>query len=172
MTTVKKFKWWWGWNSEKVENWLEEQEANGLRLDKVSLFGTRFHFVENASQKVRYSIDYQPKIDKDYINLIHDDGWELIPVGAGWYVCRKEYEHERPHLYSDYDSLIDRNKKLLSLLIACSLPAFAVWPTVIENQNDFFTVLLLLLILFYLFSFTKLMSSNKLLQKKKEINGR
>ena len=32
-------------------------------------------------------------------------------------MLRKEYEDERPELYTDFDALIGRNKKLLSIMI-------------------------------------------------------
>ena len=36
--------WWWGWNIEKVENWLEEMEKNGWNLIKVDFTKMRFKF--------------------------------------------------------------------------------------------------------------------------------
>jgi hypothetical protein len=169
---MKVFKWWWGWNTEKIENWLEEMEAKGLRLSDVSWGGTIFRFEEVAPRKVSYCIDYQPKLEKDYINLIQEDNWELIPMGAGWHICRQEYESECPDLYTDYDSLIDRNKKLLAIIVAIGVPAFTVWPTLIKNQNYFPSALLAVVCLFYIFSIVNLLNSNRLLNEKKRINDK
>ena len=41
---IKQFKWWWAWDYEKIEKWLEDMEAGGLRLVDVTIDGTYFHF--------------------------------------------------------------------------------------------------------------------------------
>ena len=43
--------WWWGWNTEKVENWLEEMEKNGWNLTKVDFFQVRFSFKKGKSEE-------------------------------------------------------------------------------------------------------------------------
>lgn len=79
MSTLKT-SWylWWGWNPEKVEDWLEDMESKGWNLYQVDMLATRFKFKKDASQKVRYCVDYQPNIETQYIKLFNDDGWELI----------------------------------------------------------------------------------------------
>ncbi len=172
MLKLTVFKWWWGWNSDSVEEWLEQMEAKGLRLDKVTGIGTRFHFTEAEPKKVRYCIDFQEKLNREYIDLVHDDGWELIPMGSGWYVFRKEYDEERPNLYTDLDSLLVRNKKLFSVILAGSIPTIACWPSVIRNGNNFFTVVLIMICIFYLFAAVKLKGSIDLIKEKKQLSDK
>lgn len=115
---IKIFKWWWAWKFEEVEDWLERMEASGLRL-----VGTRlqvfFNFEKCIPTKARYCIDYQTKLTPEYLTIISDDGWKLYQVGMGWYILRKEYQEERPELYTDFEALIARNKTLLAIILIC-----------------------------------------------------
>ncbi len=115
---IKVFKWWWAWNFEEVEDWLERMEAGGLRLVETKFNGVYFCFEKCTPTKARYCIDYQNKLTPEYITIINDDGWKLHQIGMGWYCLRKEYqEEERPELYTDFEGLIARNKVLLSIVI-------------------------------------------------------
>jgi hypothetical protein len=113
---IKIFKLWWAWDYEKIENWLEEMEASGLRLAKTRIKGLLFYFEKCNPGRARYCVDYQSKLAPDYIKLISDDNWELFQVGMGWYILRKEYRGERPSLYTDFESLVARNKSLLLVI--------------------------------------------------------
>lgn len=118
---IKVFKWWWAWEYEKIENWLEDMEAGGMRMVETKINGLYFYFERCKPGKARYCIDYQNKLTPNYITLVKDDGWELFQVGWGWYILRKEYEDERPDLYTDFESLIARNKSLLALVAVCTI---------------------------------------------------
>jgi len=117
---IKVFKWWWAWDFEIIEHWLERMEAGGLRLVETRFKGVFFYFEKCAPTKARYCVDYQTKLTPDYMTIINDDGWKLYQVGLGWYMLRKEYQDERPELYTDFQGLIARNKSLLTLII-CGL---------------------------------------------------
>jgi hypothetical protein len=116
VTMIKIFKWWWAWDYEKIEEWLENMEASGLRLVKTTFDGVRFHFERCTPVKARYCIDYQARLTPEYITLLNDDGWDLYKIGFGWYILRKEYQQQRPELYNNFDGLIARNKSLLRIL--------------------------------------------------------
>lgn len=115
---IKIFKWWWAWDYEMIEEWLERMEVGGLRLIETRATGVYFCFEKCIPTKARYCIDYQTKLTPDYMTIINDDGWKLYQVGAGWYILRKEYQEERPNLYTDFEGLIARNKSLLTLMVA------------------------------------------------------
>ncbi|QNU65944.1 DUF2812 domain-containing protein [Ruminiclostridium herbifermentans] len=121
---IRIFKWWWAWNYEKIESWLESMENSGLRLVKTKFKGVVFYFENCTPTKARYCIDYQDKLTPEYISIINDAGWKINQIGMGWYVLRKQYEDERPELYTDFDALIARNKKLLRIMIGGLLLEF------------------------------------------------
>lgn len=114
---IKVFKWWWAWEYEKIEDWLERMEAGGLRLVETRLGGIYFCFEKCVPTKARYCVDFQSKLTPEYMTIIHDDGWKLYQLKMGWYLLRKEYEGERPNLYNDFEGLLIRNRVLLTIVI-------------------------------------------------------
>ena len=130
MKEVKKiYKWWWGWNPDKIEHWLESMEANGWHLFHADMGAVRFHFEKHEPGQVRYCVDYQDKITPEYRSLFEDAGWELVYTGLGWYIWRMAYDAERPEIYTDSDSLISRNNRLMGVLgatVAMQLPLYFV----------------------------------------------
>ncbi len=112
---IRIFKWWWVWDYEEIENWLEQMEAGGLRLVETRFDGVVFCFEKCIPSKARYCIDYQSKLTPEYMTIINDDGWKLYQIGFGWYILRKQYEGERPDLYTDFEGLIARNRSLLTI---------------------------------------------------------
>lgn len=114
---IRIFKWWWAWEYEKIENWLESMEAGGLRLVETRFDGVVFCFEKCIPGKARYCIDYQSKLTPEYVAIINDDGWKMYQIGFGWYILRKEYEEEKPDLYTDFEGLIARSKALLAMVV-------------------------------------------------------
>ncbi len=124
MNTIKtSWFYWWAWSSEKMELWLEKLELEGWNLYQVDFAGIRFKFKRGVKQSIRYCVDFQPLINDDYITLFQEDGWELLWSGAGgWYLWKKSYQDERPEIFTDTNSLIDRNNRLTRILV----PLFAM----------------------------------------------
>ncbi|MGB9936504.1 MAG: DUF2812 domain-containing protein [Methanobacterium sp.] len=115
MSEIKTaWHWWWGWNPEKIENWLEGMENDGWNLSKIDFNYLRFKFEKGEARKVRYCVDYQNKVDDNYFEILKEDGWELVGNKyIPWYMWRKSYENERPNIYTDAKSLMERNNRLL-----------------------------------------------------------
>jgi len=134
---IKIFKWWWAWDYEMIEEWLERIESGGLRLIETRATGVYFCFEKCIPTKARYCIDYQTKLTPDYMTIINDDGWKLYQVGAGWYILRKEYQEERPNLYTDFEGLIARNKSLLTLMVALLFIEFLAISSMIWDTYRF-----------------------------------
>jgi hypothetical protein len=112
------FKWWWGWNPEKIERWIEDQESQGWNLVEVSCIGTVFRFQEGPKRRIACRIDYQgqPGFDHEYLNLFGDAGWTLIHQTQGWYFWKQAYTDVKPEIFTDTQSLIDRNRRQMRLL--------------------------------------------------------
>ena len=114
-------KWWWAWEPEKIEDWLEAKEAQGWHAVSGSGIGVKYCFVRGVPRKVRYCADYQNKVTAEYERLFNDAGWELLYKTQGWYIWRKNYDEERPEIYYDVESAIDRNQRVMMLLIALGM---------------------------------------------------
>lgn len=123
--TKISFKWWWAWSPEKLENWLEDMESKGWQLFRIGGGAIIFHFKKGMPRKISYCVDYQSKVEPEYLNLFEDAGWKLVYSGMGWYIWSLKYEGAKPEIYTDIDSLIRRNKsivKLILILIAVNIP--------------------------------------------------
>ncbi len=130
---VRIYKMWWAWNYEEIENWLEKMEAGGLRLVETRINGVIFYFEKCKPSNARYCIDYQTKLTPDYLSIINDDGWNLYQVGMGWYILRKEYQQDRPELYTDFEALIARNKATLFVILILLMFELLVLGSLVYN---------------------------------------
>lgn len=168
--TKQVFKWWDGSQSEIITAWLERMEADGWHLVRVSWNGLRFHFEKGSSRKMSYCIDYQPKADRNYSGIFEDTGWEPIYNNTGWYIWRQSYQDTKPEIFTDIDSIIDRNKRLITVFttLFCALIVILISNIV----NDFILPLLFLYIpvlSLLAISLYRLTGENKRLQAKKDI---
>ncbi len=171
---IKIFKWWWAWEHEKIENWLEEMESNGHRLVETRIKGLLFYFERCQPTKARYCIDYQSKLTPDYVTLVRDDGWELYQIGMGWYILRKQYEDERPELYTDFESLIARNKTLLAIVVVATIMECVsfgnlIWDTYNDSNKAMLPVLCIfgsLILAFFSFIITNVVMQITKFRKK------
>ena len=124
---VTQFKWFWAWQDDKQEDWLEAMSQEGLHLQSIKAFG-RYVFEPGAPRKYTYRMDFDQTSgkDSDYFHLIREAGWKRITEVAGWQYWRKEArEGKTPELYTDTESKIRKYQRLLVSLLLPS-PAFIV----------------------------------------------
>lgn len=170
----RMFKWWVSWEPEKIEKWLEEMETKGWRLKKADWNAIRFQFQRGEPRQIRYCVDYQDKKDEDYIQLFKEIGWQLIYSGAGWYIWRMPFTEQRPEIYSDFDSLISRNKRVLSLLyivLIAQLPILFVnlFVNKLHNPVVLTTVCLHLFVICLLpYGISRIVTTNRRLSEKRD----
>lgn len=105
-----------------MEAWLERLEESGWKLRQVKFLQMYFVFEQDQNEnktkkKVSYSIDFHPGIKDQYSVICEDDGWVLKSTFFGWYIWRKESECEVVKLYTDYESIIERNRRIYMFLI-------------------------------------------------------
>ena len=171
----KVFKLWWGWNPGSIEKYLEEMAADGWRLVTVEFAQMMFGFVKDEPGKTSYCVDYQSSPSAEYIAMIEDDGWELVNKSAGWIMLRKDYEGARPKIYTDNQSLISRNNRvLIILIIAVLLQIPFITMLILDNGfAEHFAVAVTVsalyfpLLLLMLFGIARIFISNRTLQKQK-----
>jgi len=159
--------WWWGWNPTNMEYMLERMEASGWKLFQVDFYGLRFKFRRGKAETVRYSVDYQPKTEEDYLSLFDEDGWEMKWTGAGgWYLWRKPYTAERPDIFTDSNSLIERNNRLIKLLkpLFFMLIIFFMMLLVSDKRFQWLLWFYVPLIALYIFMLAQLQKYNKKLK--------
>jgi len=118
-TIVTKFKWFWAWQDQAEENWLDRMSQEGYHLSSVALPGF-YTFSVAEPRNYFYRLDYRMfrKKDKEaYLQLFKDAGWEYIGEMSAWQYFRKEGSvAETPEIFTDVESKIAKYKRVLLYL--------------------------------------------------------
>lgn len=118
MKEKRIFRWWWSWNAEKTSTWLESMAKNGWILQRTTCSMLNFYFTKETPRRLSFSADYQTANHKEYVTFMTQAGWNLVSETGGWHLWSKEYgdNEGKPGFFSDTDSLISRNNRILALL--------------------------------------------------------
>lgn len=126
---VSKFKWFWGWQDDKQEAWLEEMSREGLQMTNIKAFG-RYVFKVDTTKEYVYRMDFDRTSgrDSDYFRLIEEAGWERVIQVLGWQYWRKETsEGKSAEIFTDNESKIKKYQRFLtSLFVPTSGSSFIV----------------------------------------------
>lgn len=131
----KVFKWWFAWEPEKVENFLECMALQGWHAAHVGGMLVGFLFEHGEPKKIRYCLDYQQQEKPEYMRIFADSGWTLLRKSMGWYLWSREYENERPEIFTDSDSLIRRNRGVLATMLVLLCTQVPLWAANVYNLS-------------------------------------
>jgi len=177
--TKKIFKFWFGWNIEKVEKWLEKKGEKGWDLVSIGFAGLWFTFEKVEQLKKTYSIDFQMSPKDDYFQLYKDAGWELVSKGSGWYYWSQEYEGQKPESFTDIDSLVERLRRqirFLAIIWVIQIPNYLfITRRIREGSGTFYKTIFVIILVFLILMTTAMIKfiweTNKLKRKKDGISG-
>jgi hypothetical protein len=115
-TTLEKNKWFWPWQDEKEEAWLEEMSQIGWHLKSIHL-PCIYTFSKGEPCRNTYRLDYMP-IRKtkfqEYLQVFQDAGWEYIGEMSNWRYWRKTVATGEPaEIFTDNESKIKKYQRLL-----------------------------------------------------------
>ena len=108
-------KWFWVWQFEKEEAWLNEMAANGWVLDGVGFCRYHFSRCEPGEYTVRTEMH---AYDEGYVKFMEETGAEYVGRMMTWIYFRKKTEDGVFDLYSDIDSKISHLDRIGKLLVA------------------------------------------------------
>lgn len=102
-------KWFWVWNFEKEEKWLNEMAAKGLSL--VSVGFCKYEFEDSMPGEYRVCLQLLDKTphhpeSKKYIEFLETTGAEHVGSFTRWVYFRKKATDGDFELFSDNDSRI------------------------------------------------------------------
>ena len=103
METKKVFKWYWVWDFEKEEQWLNEMAAQGWALSRVGWCTYHFERTEPGEYEVRLECR---KADDGYLSFVQETGAEYLGRVFMWIYFRRKSEKGRFELNGDLDSRI------------------------------------------------------------------
>ena len=115
---VRKVKWFWPWQDDLEETWLEQMSQQGLHLNQTHIPIT-YDFAQGSSQNYTYRLDFQdslkPKNKDEYLRLFTDAGWEHLGQMGGWQYFRKPVgsEGER-EIFTDSESKIQKYNRFMT----------------------------------------------------------
>lgn len=105
METKKVIKWFWVWDYEKEELWLNAMAQEGWALQRVGFATYYFERTEPGEYIVRLECR---KKDEGYVSFVTDMGAEYIGRIAMWVYFRRKSEQGEFELNGDLDSRIEQ----------------------------------------------------------------
>ncbi len=106
-------KWFWVWEYEKEEEWLNEMAADGWVLESVGL--CRYTFVRCEPGEYTVRTEMHP-YDESYVRFMEETGAEYVGRMMMWIYFRKKTEDGVFDLYSDLGSRISHLERIGRLL--------------------------------------------------------
>ena len=115
---VVRWRYAWQYSPDRLEQWLEKMELEGLNLHRVSKLGVKFLFARGSSRRVKYCADYRTVTEPGYFDTHRDAGWDPVFTSltsfASWTIWAQEYAEgeEPPELYSDKSDLLKHARRV------------------------------------------------------------
>lgn len=109
-------KWFWIWDFEKEERWLNEMAMEGWTLAEVGFCRFTFEKTEPGAYIVRTEMHGE---DEEYLRFLEELGAEYVGRVVQWIYIRRPAEEGPFELFSDIDSRIrylDRIGKVLLII--------------------------------------------------------
>ena len=106
-------KWFWVWEFEKEEQWLNEMAQSGWLLDGVGFCRYEFLSCEPGTYTVRLEMRDD---DPAYLELMAETGAEYVGRMVKWIYFRKPVERGTFDIFSDMDSRIAHLKRIARML--------------------------------------------------------
>ncbi len=106
-------KWFWVWDFEKEEDWLNEMALNGWALDGIGY--CTYHFVRCEPGEYNIRLEMHP-YDEEYVSFMEETGAEYIGRMMMWIYFRKKTVDGAFDLFSDIDSRISHLNKICRIL--------------------------------------------------------
>jgi len=120
MNEIKKqFKFFWPWQDQAQEKWLEEQSQSGYHLKEPNNLMGVYTFERGDPESYTYRLDFQSDLNRDkdaYFTLFEDAGWEYLGESS-WQYFRKPYQAGTSNeIFSDNQSKIKKYERLVLYL--------------------------------------------------------
>lgn len=117
-------KWFWAWDFEKEEKWLNEMAAKGLAL--VDYTFCRYSFEECEPGEYSFKIQLLENLpshpeSESYIRFMEETGAEQVASYFNWVYFRKKNDGTPFELFSDFESQIRHLLVVKNLLLPLGL---------------------------------------------------
>ena len=116
-------KWFWVWDFDREEQWLNDMAAQGLALVDVGFCRYEFEECLPGEYQIRLELlENQMKHDesRQYIRFLEETGVEQVGNYFRWAYFRKKAADGPFDLYSDLASRIKHLKRIIALILPIS----------------------------------------------------
>jgi len=129
-------KWFWAWDFEKEEKWLNEMSVKGLQLVAVGF--CKYVFEESMKGEYAYRLELLENAPSNpesiaYIRFLEETGVEYIGPVFRWAYFRKKVASGAFEIYSDINSKINHYKRIRTLFF--TITPINVWFTFSNLHN-------------------------------------
>lgn len=174
-------KWFWPWDFDKEEMWLNEMSAKGLALHSVGYCRYEFTPCQPGEYNIRIELlENMPNHpeSQQYITFMEESGIEQIGSYYRWVYFRKVNDGIPFDIFSDYDSRIkhlDRILLIVGIIFGINLYNalfnlyLGIGGTGIPSVNTSAGALALLVALLFCYGLYKLLKKKKTFQKERQI---
>lgn len=171
-TTITKFRWFWLWQDDIEEAWLESMSGDGWHLVSVALPGF-YTFAAGEPRAYAYRLDYRRTTRRErpsYLRLFEDTGWEHLGEMNNWQYFRKlPRSGESAEIFTDPESKVAKYHRVLGIMVVL-LPILMSTANAIRHRvpspwvtaGQLFYVALLLL---WVFCIAKIVARTKQLKR-------
>ena len=138
-------RWFWAWQNDKEEKFLDNMSEYGRRLTQVSL--GKYVFTKDDSGKVKYQIDFKGSTkttETEYIQFYEDSDWHVIGKPGPWYYFAREYDDENEPDISIFNNNNSRMRKYRRIFLYLLISGFPVYfytifiLSTVDKQNFYF----------------------------------
>lgn len=122
---ITKRRFFFAWDEQKELKFLNEMATEGKIFKKVRFF--KYYFEEGLPQTTKFAADFR-SFDKmkeaEYLQLYQDAGWAYVCKYGGWYYFQCLGDSESSLLFNDYQSQLDKYKRILLYLLIIGVPLY------------------------------------------------
>lgn len=117
-------KWFWVWEFDAEEKWLNDMARRGWVLEEVGFARYGFAECEPGEYAVRLEMLDSPPASsegQDYIDFIEETGAEYVGNFMKWVFFRKKTADGPFDLFSDIDSRVKHLERIMKVLLPIAL---------------------------------------------------
>lgn len=111
-------RWWWAWNFDKEEQWLNEMAMEGWALYDTGFCVYHFEKTEPGEYIIRLEMH---KRDYAYESFMEETGAQHVGRQVQWAYFRKKASQGSFDIFSDIDSRISHLDKIIKLFLIIAL---------------------------------------------------
>lgn len=164
---IIKFHWFWPWQDQQEQGWLEKMSGEGLHLSSVLPFGI-YQFTPGQPQAYIYMLDFDSSNSgrSPHLQERKDAGWEHVANMAGWQYFRRAIDTgDGPPAVLDNEMVVRKFRRLLGYLVIFLPIWFILFNRTTQTSSGLIQGLAFTLMVLFIITVFKIMQRIRQLEK-------